>query len=52
MMALGRSGELMGCPKCGGKTVRREDEDSWWSQCIKCGHTFAHVIRFGFGDDS
>lgn len=39
----------MTCPKCGGKTIPQEDEDSMWDQCTKCGHTFCHFIKPAFG---
>ena len=37
----------MVCPKpgCDGETVHRSDEDSYYYQCKKCGHTFGHFIK-------
>lgn len=38
------------CPKCGIGVMRgQEDEDEWWSECGKCGHTDNHSIKPGFG---
>jgi len=38
------------CPKCGqGIMQSQEDEDEWWSECNKCGHTDNHSIKPGFG---
>ncbi len=44
-----RRGLKMACPKCGGKTDYRSDEDSYFYQCLECGHTFGHFIKPAFG---
>jgi DNA-directed RNA polymerase subunit RPC12/RpoP len=39
------------CPKCKEEIEPKheEDEDSYWSECPKCGHTFNYSIKWGFG---
>jgi len=29
--------------------VQQEDEDSYFKQCPKCGHTAGYSIKWGFG---
>lgn len=39
------------CERCGEivEPQRHEDEDSYWSECPKCGYTISSMIKWGFG---